>query len=159
MGVYIYSLRAKTVALTMPSGENVRANLFSYAYKMTSYWRGDRGYNSYNLMVENTKRHGANAFEAPRSGVVIVGDLDDGRAGLVGNSVYTDVTSGEWCDVERFPGTLIGWVDMVGKALVVADRTKWSEGKTLRGEVWLPYRSRSVMVDGKATREEIVEGA
>jgi hypothetical protein len=154
MGVYIYSLRAKTVALTMPSGEKVRANLYSYAYKMTSYWKGDRGYNSYNLMVENTKRHGSNAFDAPRSGVVIVGDAKDD---LDGHSVYTNVTTGEWCDVERFPGTLVGWVERVGKSLRVADRTKWSSGQVHDNGVWKPYRSRSVMVDGKATTEQIIE--
>lgn len=159
MGVYIYSLRAKTVALTMPSGENVRANLYSYAYRMTSYWKGDRGYNSYNLTVENTKRHADNAFAQPRSGVVIVGDLGDGRKDLEGHSIYTDVTASQWWDTDRFPGTLIGWVALDGKRYKVSDRTPWSEGKTLRGETWLPYRSRSVMVDGKATREEIVEGA
>lgn len=156
MGVYIYSLRAKTVALTMPSGSVVRANLYSYAYRMTSYWRGDRGYNSYNLTVENTKRNADNAFAQPRSGVVIVGEMERGLEGLC---VYNEVTASQWWDTDKFPGTLIGWVEKVGKRYKVSDRTGWSEGKTMRGETWVPYRSRCVMVDGKATREEIIEGA
>lgn len=156
MGVYVYSLRAKTVALTMPSGEKVRANLYSYSYKLSSYWKGDRGYNSYNLTCENTVRHGDAAFNAPRSGVVIVGDAKDD---LDGHSVYTDVTTGVWYDTDRFPGTIVGWVEKVGKSLRVADRTKWSSGQVHDAGTWKPYRSRQVMVDGKATTEQIIEEA
>jgi len=149
MGVYIYSIRAKTVALTMPSGEKVRANLYSYAYRLTSYWKGDPGYNSYKLTERNTERNADSVFSSPRSGVIIMGDLKDG---LEGHGVYRDVTASQWWDTEAFPGTLIGWVQKAGKGYAVSDRTEWSKGtKSLRGDVWVPVRTRSVMVDGKAT--------
>jgi hypothetical protein len=147
MGIYIYSLRAKTVALVVPSGEKVRANLYSYAYRYTSMWKGDYGYNSHQLTVENTKRNADNAFAAPRSGFVIMGDMEQG---LEGCSVYTDVTASTYYDTDKFPGTLIGWVRKEGKRLTVADRTEWSKGtKALRGEVWVPIRTRSILIDGK----------
>ena len=156
MGVYCYSIRAKTIAVTLPDGSKVRANLYSYAYKLSSVWRGDYGYNSYRLTVNNTERNADQVFAKPRSGVIVVGDPE---RDLEGDAVYTDVTASQWWDTDRFPGALLGWLERDGKGWRVADRTKWSEGKTLRGEVWLPFKSRSVMVDGKATREEIVEGA
>ena len=152
MGVYIYSLRAKTVALTMPSGVKVRANLYSYAYRMTSYWKGDVGYNSYRLTEQNTERNAESAFAQPRSGVVIVGDLKDG---LEGDRVYTDVTAARWWDTEKFPGTFAGWVAKVGKSYRVTDRTKWSDC-TVNG---VPMRTRLVMIDGKATYQSVDIGS
>jgi len=149
MGIYIYSLRAKTVAITVPSGEKVRANLYSYSYKHYSMWKGDYGYNSYQLTAENAKRNAENAFAAPRSGFIILGDPS---RGLEGDAVYADVTAAQWWDTDKFPGTLIGWLRKAGKGWTVADRTEWSKGtKALRGETWVPIRTRSVMIDGRAT--------
>lgn len=153
MGVYCYSIRAKTVAITLPDGSKVKANLYSYAYKLSSYWKGDRGYNSYQFMVNNTERNADQVFAKPRSGYVIVGDPE---RDLADDAVYTDVTASQWFDTERFPGRLVGWLVRDGRGWKVTDRTTWSQGKTLRDGLWLPYKSRSVMVDGKATREEIV---
>jgi hypothetical protein len=151
MGVYIYSIRAKTVPVVMPFGQKVEANLYSYAYRLTSVWPGDYGYRGYKLTETNTERNASAVFAKDRSGVVIVGDLKDG---LEGHGVYTDVTAGLWYDTERFPGTLIGWVKKVGKSYVVVDRTEWSKGtRELRGEQWVPVRTRSVMVDGVAKYE------
>ena len=149
MGVYIYSIRAKTVPLVMPFGQKVAANLYSYAYRLTSVWPGDYGYRGYKLTETNTSRNADNVFSSPRSGVVIVGDA---KSGLEGASVYADVTAGLWYDTDKFPGNLIGWTKKVGKSYVVVDRTEWSKGtKALRGDQWVPIRTRSVMIDGKAT--------
>lgn len=158
MGVYIYSLRAKTVSLVLATGEKVKANLYSYAYRQSSMWRGDRGYNSYNLTVENTERHANNAFAAERSGVVIVGDLKDG---LEGSSVYGNVTASQWWDCEKFPGEFMGWVAKIGKTYTITDRTKWTEGQTKNDEndQWVPTRWRSVFVDGKIQHESVTVGS
>jgi hypothetical protein len=156
MGVYIYSLRAKTLPLLV-SGTKVSAHLYSYAYRYTSMWRGDYGYNSYKLTESNTERHAANVFGVGPVPFVIVGDIKDG---LDGHSVYADVTKPVWYDTDKFPGTLIGWVQKVGKSYQLADRTEWSKGtKELRGDAWVPIRTRSIMIDGKATyQSEDIEG-
>lgn len=147
MGIYIYSLRAKTVTITVPAVGKVKANLYSYSYKHYSMWKGDYGYNSYQLTAENAKRNAENAFAAPRSDYVILGDLS---RGLEGDAVYRDVTAAQWWDTDKFPGTLIGWLRKAGKGWIVADRTEWSTGtKTLRDGVWVPIRTRSILIDGK----------
>jgi len=153
MGVYCYSMRSKTMAVTLPDGRKVRANLYSYAYKLTSYWKGEPGYNSYQFMVNNTERNADNVFAQPRSGVIILGDP---TRDMEDDSVYTDVTASQWWDTDRFPGTLIGFLKRDGRGWRVGDTTKWSTGKVCKDGLWLPYKSRSVMVDGKVTREEIV---
>jgi len=86
MGVYCYSIRAKTVAITLPDGSKVKANLYSYAYKLSSYWKGDRGYNSYQFMVNNTERNADQVFAKPRSGYVILGDPERDLAVALTNS-------------------------------------------------------------------------
>jgi hypothetical protein len=164
MGVYIYSIRAKTVQLAV-SGTKVSAHLYSYAYRLTSMWRGDYGYSGYKLTESNTERNALSAFYgnstiAVRKTVpyVIVGDLKE-RGGLEGSSVYADVTAPIWYDTDKFPGTLVGWVRKVGRGYQLADRTEWSEGtKSHRDGVWVPVRTRSIMIDGKATyqSEDIV---
>jgi len=149
MGIYIYTMRAKTIPLVMPSGEKVAANLYSYAYRYSSMWRGDYGYKGYTFTAENAARNAERTFSSPRSGVIIMGDV---KGGLEGSGVYTDVTAGLWYDTDKFPGTLVGWVRKAGRGYVVADRTEWSKGtKAHRDGVWVPVRTRSVMVDGKAT--------
>lgn len=55
MGVYIYTLRSKVVPLILPSGEKVRANLYSYAYRLTNYWPGDLGYVTEPLFYDTDK--------------------------------------------------------------------------------------------------------
>jgi hypothetical protein len=158
MGVYIYTMRSKTLPLYIFPDGDVQANLYSFAYRYTSYWKGDRGYNSYNLMVTNAHRHAHEAFAKPRSGYVIVGDLDDGKLALEGRSVYKDVTEAIWTDTGRFPGTLVGWVGVQGKRLILTDRTPWGEGKVLDGDTWKPYKSRLVLIHGVAKQERIVDG-
>jgi hypothetical protein len=158
MGTYIYSLRAKALPLVVDTaGTIVTAHLYSYAYRYTSMWRGDYGYNSYKLTEANAERNARAVFGDGPMPFVIVGDLKDG---LDGHSVYANVTAPLWYDCEKFPGTLIGWVRKVGKRYHLADRTEWSTGvKELRGDRWVPISTRLVMVDGKATQERVdVEG-
>lgn len=159
MGVYIYSLRAKTVSLIV-SGTKVSAHLYSYAYRYSSMWRGDYGYNSYKLTESNTERNAANVLgPCPSVPYVIVGDLKE-RGGLDGSTVYADVTKPVWYDTDKFPGTLVGWVRKVGKSYQLSDRTQWSEGtKALRGDEWIPIRTRSIMIDGKATYQSVDIGS
>jgi hypothetical protein len=158
MGVYIYTMRAKTLPLYIFPDGDVQANLYSFAYRYTSYWKGDRGYNSYNLMCSNAHRHAHDAFAKERSGYVIVGDLDDGRLNLEGHSVYKDVKEAIWTDTERFPGTLVGWVGVQGKSLILTDRTPWAEGKVCDEGMWKPYKSRSILEHGIVRHERIVDG-
>ncbi len=154
MGVYIFSIRAKTVALAMPDGVEVRANLYSYAYRMTSYWPGDRGANGYRMTEANTRRNADNVFAAPRSGVVIVGEIKQGRD-LDDCSVYTDVTSSQWWDTDRFPGTFVGWAEKVGNKYRVTDHTKWTECKSFRDGVWVDCRTRCTFDGVKVTHESV----
>lgn len=149
MGIYIYSLRAKTVPLFV-SGIKTSAHLYSYAYRHTSIWRGDYGYNSYKLTESNTSRNAKMAFGDRKSvPFVIVGELN---TGLDQCTVYADVTKPIWYDTDKFPGTVIGWVKKVGTQYHLADRTDWSKGtKTLRDGVWVPIQTRMIMIDGVAT--------
>lgn len=163
MGVYVYSLRAKTIALTMPFGEKLHANMFSFAYRLANVWPGDRGYHGYMLTVENTDRNADNEFKNPdRSGVVVVGDYATIKSGkLEGHAVYTDVTAATWVDTEKFPGTFIGWIAKAGKGYRVADHTKWSDVlvQSDGGDSWIPMRSRSVLVGNKIEQERVIVGS
>jgi len=157
MGVYIYTMRTKTLPLNVLGTGTVQANLYSFAYRYTSYWKGDRGYNSYNLMCSNAHRHAHDAFAKDRSGYVIVGDLDDGKLKLEGHNVYRNVREAIWTDTERFPGELVGWVGVQGKGLYLAKQTPWRNVQTLEGDTWIAKRQRSVMdALGQVTIEEIV---
>src|SRR3954463_12446809 len=110
MGIYIYSIRAKTVPLIV-SGIKTSAHLYSYAYNYRSMWRGDQGYNSYKMTESNTKRNAETVFGIRKSvPFVIVGDT---KTGLDQCTVYADVTKPIWCDTEKFPGTVIGWVKKI----------------------------------------------
>ena len=163
MGVYEYTMRAKTVQLHVLGTGFVLANLYSFAYRYTSYWKGDRGYNAYNLMTTNAQRRAEEAFykynQDGGNGYVIVGDLDDGKLKLEGHNVYRGVKSGSWTDTERFPGTLVGWVGVQGKSLFLSDRTPWSEGQVCDDDgTWKPYKSRSILEHGIVRHERIVDG-
>lgn len=152
MGIYVYSLRAKTVTM----GQGVPVPLYSYAYKLCSMWKGDYGYNAYQMRVANTERHAEKAM-GNRTSVpfVIVGEMKDG---IEGAFVYADVTSPVWFDCDRFPGRLVGFVQKVGKGYQISDRTEWSKPDTCkvgRDGKWFPVRYRLVMVNGEATREEV----
>lgn len=151
MGIYIYSLRAKTVQLDV-SGTKVPVHLYSYAYRYSSMWRGDYGYTGYKLTEANTERHAHNVMgDRTTIPYVIVGDFKD-RGGIEGATVYANVTSPVWFDTDKFPGTVAGWVRKVGKGYVLADRTEWQGNtKAHRDGVWVPVRTRSIMIDGKAT--------
>lgn len=170
MGVYIYSLRAKTIQLTTDGAAHlgpqfalpskITAHLYSYAYRYTSLWRGDYGYKSYKLTESNTERHALNVWanaadnRASPGAVesipfVVVGDLKE-KDGLDGHSVYADVTKPIHYDTDKFPGTLVGFVRKVGTRYQLTDHTEWSKGtKALRGDAWVPVRTRTVMIDGK----------
>jgi hypothetical protein len=148
MGIYIYSLRSRTVQLAV-NGAKVSAHLYSYAYRHSSMWKGDYGYNGYKLTEANTERNAHNVMgKGATVPYVIVGDFKD-KGGIEGDTVYANVTAPIWYDTDRFPGTIIGWVQKVGRGYVLADRTTWSEARALRDGVWVPIRTRIIMIDGK----------
>ena len=151
MGIYIYSLRSKTVSL-----DGIKANLYAYAYKQSSIWPGDYGFREYSLVESNTKRHAANVFQSPRTGLVVMGTANP-NDDFIDSTVYKDVTKPIWYDCDRFEGTPVGFVARKGKKYTIADRTGWSaNGKVFveaRNE-YVPYRSRSIMVDGKIHHQQ-----
>lgn len=162
MGVYVYSLRKYTVGLLIPGEaryQRVKANLYSYAYKLHSPWPGDYGYRGYKLTEENTVRRAKEAWDTDRSGIVIMGDVGQ----LEGRSVYKDITAPLYYDTENFPGTQIGWVgprrNGTHGTYTLTDRTEWTHGKLKDGEQWVPFRSMSIMEDGKPKYiQEILPG-
>lgn len=159
MGVYIYTMRAKTVPLHVLGTGKVRANLYSFAYRHTSYWKGERGYKSYTFMTENAERNANAAFAKYTGGYVIVGDLDDGLLKLEGHSVYTNVQEAVYVDTVKLKGTHVGWVGVQGKGLYLAKQTPWADCKVLDGDTWKPKRYRSTMdALGVIHHEQIVDG-
>lgn len=160
MGVYIYTLRSKTVALGVLGLGKVRANLLSYAYKYTNYWRGEPGYKSYTFMTENAERNANTAFANYQGGYVIMGDLDDGLLKLEGHSVYTDLKEAVYVDTVRLKANHVGWVGVQGKSLYLSKQTPWREVNVLQGPILGPQRQRLTMDDlGRVTQEVIREGS
>lgn len=160
MGVYIYTLRAKTVSLGVLGMGKVRANLLSYAYKYSSYWRGDPGEKSYTFMTENAERNAENAFATYQGGHVIMGDLDDGLLKLEGCAVYTDLKEAVYVDTVKLKANHVGWVGVQGKSLYLAKVTPWRNVTVIQGPILGPQRQRSVMDDlGRITTEVIRDGS
>lgn len=163
MGVYIYTLRAKTVALHVLGTGTVRANLYCYAYRYTSYWKGDPGEKSYRFRTENAERNARNAFANYTGGHVIIcsdDDLKEGIKALEGRSIYTNVTEPVYVDTVKFPGTHVGWVGVQGKGLHLSKQTPWRQVTVTQGEILGPQRQRLVMdALGQVTREVIPEGS
>lgn len=150
MGIYVYSVRAKTINLII-NHEKVSANLYSYAYRYTSMWRGDYGYNSYKMTESNTERNAQNVFgDRQTIPYVIVGDL---KTGLDDCSVYANVTKPVHYDTDKFPGTFIGWTKKAtDNRYYLCDQTEWTKGsKVFRDNVWVPIRTRSIIIDGVCT--------
>lgn len=160
MGVYIYTLRSKTVALGVLGLGTVRANLLSFAYRYTSYWPGDRGYKGYKFMTENAERNAERAFEAYQGGYVIMGDLDDGLLKLEGHAVYTDLKEAVYVDTVKLKANHVGWVGVQGKSLYLSKQTPWRNVTVLSGDIPGPQRQRLVMDDlGRVTQEVQREGS
>jgi hypothetical protein len=149
MGIYIYSLRAKTVQLTV-GGANVTAHTYKYAYKSSSIWRGDYGYNGYKLTEANTERNAHMAMGTRTVVPYVIIDNDIKGDKLDGATVYANVTSPLWWDCDKFPGDVAGWIKRVGRSYVLTDRTEWSTGTQSYGDgVWVNVRTRGIMIDGK----------
>lgn len=160
MGVYIYTLRAKTVALGVLGMGKVRANLLSFAYRYTSYWKGDPGYRSYTFMTENAERNAEIAFSKYTGGYVIMGDLDEGLLKLEGCPVYHDLKEAVYVDTVRLKANHVGWVGVQGKSLYLSKATPWRNVTVLSGDRPGPQRQRYVMDDcGRITQEAVREGS
>jgi len=163
MGVYIYTLRAKTKPLHVLGLGTVRANLYCYAYRYTSYWKGDPGERSYTFMTENAERNARNAFANYTGGHVIIcsdEDLKGGNKSLEGRTVYTNVTEPVYVDTVKFPGNHVGWVGLQGKGLYLSKQTPWRNVVVTQGPILGPQRQRLVMdPQGKVTQEVIREGS
>lgn len=160
MGVYIYTLRSKTVPLSVLGLGKVRANLLSYAYRYTSYWRGDPGERSYRFMTENAERNAHAAFAKYQGGYVIMGDLDDGLLKLEGHSVYTNLEEAVYTDTVKLKASHVGWVGVQGKGLYLSKQTPWRQVTVLEGPILGRQRQRLVMDDlGRVTQEAIREGS
>lgn len=160
MGVYIYTLRSKTVALGVLGLSKVRANLLSYAYRHTSYWKGDPGERSYTFMTENAERNAEKAFATYQGGYVIMGDLDDGLLKLEGCPVYHDLKEAVYVDTVKLKANHVGWVGVQGKSLYLAKVTPWRQVTVVQGPILGPQRQRYTMDDcGKITQEVIREGS
>jgi hypothetical protein len=160
MGVYIYTLRSKTVALGVLGLGKVRANLLSYAYRHTSYWKGEPGERSYTFMTENAERNAEKAFANYQGGHVIMGDLDDGLLKLEGSPIYTDLKEAVYVDTVRLKANHVGWVGVQGKSLFLSKQTPWRQTTVIQGPILGPQRQRSVMDDlGRITHEVIRDGS
>ncbi len=151
MGIYIYTLRAKTISMRLQSGEKVRCNLFAYAYKMESFWPGDFGERGYRLTESNAQRNSENAFRSPdRSGYAVLCSQNSDYEDM---PVYRNITAGLWYDSDKFPGEVVGFARSSGSKVEVSSSTSWSTGTYLRGEEWIPYRGRSHIKDGVCSHE------
>lgn len=163
MGVYIYTLRARTVALHVVGTGTVRANLYCYAYRYTNYWKGEPGYRSYTFRTENAERNAHKAFAKYTGGHVIMcsdDDLKEGIKALEGRSVYTNVTEPVYVDTVKFPGTRVGWVGVQGNGLYLSKQTPWRQVTVTEGPILGPQRQRLVMDSlGNVTQEVIRDGS
>ena len=150
MGIYVYSMRKKTVNIVV-DGNAVKANLFSYSYKEWWSFAFGKEQARREFIANNTERIGQAAFESPRSGYVVVGDAEDDHHGA---TVYKDVTRGTWVDTIDFPGTAVGFLHKEGKNLVMRDHSPWKRHNIIKenGETY-PEEWRFVLVDGKTITE------
>ena len=150
MGVYIYSLRKRTVNILV-DGEKTKANLFSFSYKEHWSFAFGREQARREFITNNTERTGQAAFDSPRSGYVVIGDADYDHHGA---TVYANVTQGTWVDTLPFPGTAVGFLHKEGKNLVMRDHSPWERHNIIKenGET-SPEEWRFVLADGKIVTE------
>lgn len=120
MGTYVYTLRKKQRSITLPGGEKVKANYYSYAYKPN--WALACNYNT--KQSENAYGRAAEAaYDAYDGGLVIVADPDD--KDLNGRHVYRNVQSPVWYDSYDFPGEAVGFIKQEGRKLTVVSEHRW----------------------------------
>jgi hypothetical protein len=147
MGVYVYTLRKKTITLQTQDGP-VKARLCSFAYKpLYSYFLTP-------INEETQRRQAAylrgarNAFDTYHGGYVVVVDNSD----IEGAHVYRDMTQPTWTDTANFPGTPVGVVKIVGKRLHLAQESNWLAGGVVNDRL---FKYRTTLKDG-TFQDEVV---
>jgi hypothetical protein len=146
MGMYVYTMRKRTVKIQLPCGEIVDANLMLF----------DSLANSDGFFKKPTaedKRREARLKKADqvaaaaRSGYVVEGGmchtrpLKNRRIDYNEAKVYDNVTSGVWCDSLPFPGRLIGLLKKNKGRWQVVDESEFMDAKDLEqfGEIFLSH--------------------
>jgi hypothetical protein len=145
MGMYVYTMRKRTVKIELPTGEIVDANL------MLCDFRANTRSVFKKPSVEDKRREdrlkkAEQIAAAPRSGYVVesygVSKDKNGRIDYSEAKVYDNVTSGVWCDSHPFPGRLIGLLKKHKGRWQVVDESEFMDAQDLDqfGEIFLNQR-------------------
>lgn len=146
MGAYIYTFRKKQVNVLDLDGRQVKANLFDYAYKPGYSFMPSRRLELLAARMESAAQRAYESYDG--QGLVVVGDLDDGQAGLRGANVYRAVRSYMWNDCAEFPGTPYGYIELYkGNRLSIVTSLGWEQWRGTDRE------SRDIIRDGKFCQE------
>jgi hypothetical protein len=154
MGIYVYTLRKKTVKLLLP--QKVDAHLLAYAYKDWWSWAyDDEEERRRNFIRNNAARHAENAFNAMVSPYVVVGDPGES---LQGREVYRDLKSPIWYDTDGITATIVGFVHEIPRGKRVQRRvlpySPWEPSiKTIDGQCLPVLMRRIIGDDGYVTWE------
>lgn len=149
MGVYIYTLRKRTLPIWV-EGERIVANLFSYAYK--DWWGFAFGEEERrrNFIRDNAARRAQEAWDSERSGYVVMGDPEYGWEDC---AVYRDLQKPLWYDTDKLPATIVGYLHKIGRKWVVTPESSWQPFKRMVDGEWVPHERRFVIRDGQAHEE------
>lgn len=164
MGIYVYTLRKKTIPVTLASGETVGANLFSYAYRYCGDYEDIRDAyrlsteekkyaRSYRMRASNASRLADAAFAAPRSGIFVMGDEEK----LDGCAVYDGLTKPVWYDCnKKVWGNTLGFLKRSGKRWLLSQTSEWREVSVGTKDGWVKRLERDTVRDGEIHKE--IEG-
>lgn len=155
MGVYIYTLRAKTVKVEL-NGQPVLVNLFLYLCKARSLETPLLA-EPWEVRRVNLRRAGLTRASrvTPASGLVLLGYDEETKKVTHGADVFDLTRTGtySWTDCNAFPGRRVGWVHVEGKRLVVKPFSPWTTWNTREGKI---DQRQALDEDGKITVQERV---
>lgn len=133
MGVYVYTLRAKTAKVEL-NGNPVKVNLFLYLCKSRSLDVPFLG-EPWEVRRVNLRRAGLTRASrvTPVSGLVLLGYDEETKKVTHGADVFDLDRTGTylWYDCNAFPGRRVGWVHVKGKRLVVKNYSPWTTWDTM----------------------------
>jgi len=112
MGIYVYTLK-KASRNIVDNGKTVKANNFSYAYRLSS---------KYDRMISSINSHAERAFESYSGGYIITADVRDEHGkcpSLNHRPVYKNLRSDSWTDTGEFPAEYVGYLVKKGRQYVL----------------------------------------
>lgn len=160
MGVYIYTLRAKTRMIQL-NGKRVKAHLFMYLCRSDELESEPSAgfFLNYNETRRRIRRrakmldsHIVRALKIKNESevVIVANQNNDGVINYQDADVYINCNKSSWTDCYDFPGTLVGFLHVEGKRLVVKpESATWYTTDFRKGYC----KIRSVVRNGEIEKE------